>query len=153
MDKRKFLEECIELKVRRRERIIIILPMGLFLLVTLPLISESWISYLGIAAFILLIFSPFLIYYTIKIRNIIKYFPEYEYFEVTLDKLESSIYGRACFKIDIMYDKKRSTYETRPFFTTQFMNLIYLNLTDYMNQNVLIAFNPILKEVVLVKKI
>lgn len=153
MSNEKFLRDCIELKIRKNERLIYMLTLIAVLVFGLSLLNYGIQFYLTIMILILLVFVPFIIYYSIKIRNIKKYFGNYVFYEVILNNFEIHIMDRVYCKVNIVYDKMRMELNTKPIFSTGFFSVIYLELKEYLNKPVMIAYNPILKEAVLVKRL
>ena len=154
MTKEEFLKECIEYRVRKKELTLWIILLLFFEIISLPLLFLEAKESVVLPIFILLCIVPVIVYYIIKIRNIRKYFNDYVYYEVVLDKVQNSFFrSRVYFVVSINNDGKNKKYDTRRMFSTSIMDFIYYPLEDYNNKKMLVAYNPKLEEVVLVKKI
>lgn len=154
MTKVEFLKECIDYRVRRRELNLWIFFLVFFEVLLLPLLFLDWEKTIGFSILVLVCISPAIIYFALKMRNIKKYFDDYVYYEVVLDKVNNSFFrNRVYFTITINHNQQKIKCDTLSIFSTAIIDFIYYPLDEYMNKNVLVAFNPYLEEVVLVKKV
>lgn len=155
MNKAEFLRDCVEYKVRKKELFWCFFPNIIVVIMLLPIIlpyEDGWWIYLLINLLVFIVALPFLIYILIKIKNITKYFNDFIFYEVVLEKMHSSFRGKAYFSIEVNYQMKKYKVDSKPIFTTSIMDFFYLQLEEYMNRAV-VAYNPILNEIVIVKRV
>lgn len=153
MTKENFLKDCIEYQVRKKELYFCLFVLCFILLLFSPLIFLNLEIAITLIILSILCTIPFVLYFIIKIHNLKKYFDDYVYFEVVLDKINSSYRGRVYFTVTFIYSNTKYICDTREIFSTRAIDFIYFPLENYANKKVIVAFNPKLDEVVLVKKV
>lgn len=155
MTKKEFLRECIEYRIQKNELTMWIIMLVFIEMLIIPFsLMNGEEEYIAVAIIFLVCLMPVIIYFIVKIVNIKKHFKDYVFYEVTLDEVNNSFFrSRVYFTVTIIHDQKEYKIDTKSLFSTAILDFIYYPLDEYMNKKMLVAFNPKLEEVVLVKKV
>lgn len=161
MTKKEFIEESIEFKICKKQIIFFIclyLFVSLFISIPYLLISgveifDLW-EVFGIASLIFIIlFFPFIMYYAYRAAYMKKMFKNYLFLEVEFKEMHGGFTRFVYFTVLINTDGKQKKIDTRSFFSVSPFNFIYPNFEEYLNKKVMIAYDKINEEIVVIKAV
>lgn len=150
MTKKDFMKECAEIWICRKMMAIFLFLYFIMAFFTAIMALEDVNVFFSMLLLFTIVFGSVIAYYLYRMIHIIRNFRNDDFIIAEFREMHKGWSRNLYFTVNFVYNGEKKEADTRSIFSASIFDWIYLDFEEYANKKVLIAYNRISEEIVVV---